>query len=178
MNAASLIRLLGNQLRPLIESSYGELRSNLGTSHYHRLSNEELFKRAQAVFQNLSAWLAAPDPAAVHRYGEDLGKRRFAEGIPLGQVVLALILQEKHFWEFVRSQLQEAPDEKLRLLVAEFFARTIYSTALGFSEALAESQRKQAPRPAPPTPPPARTAPAVQNDLPVSRSGEIGEQGG
>ena len=64
MNAIDLIRVIEEQAHPLVESLYGELRSNLGTSHYHRLSNEELFRRGHAVYQNLAAWLTAAALAA------------------------------------------------------------------------------------------------------------------
>src|SRR5688572_23657817 len=120
MNAADLVRVIREQGRPMVESLYSELRSNLGTSHYHRLSNEELLRRGQAVYLRLAEWLTSPDNSLIHESGDELGKRRFTEGIPLGQVVLALILEEKHLWEFCGLHGLK-PDEKLRLQVAEFF---------------------------------------------------------
>jgi hypothetical protein len=181
MNSADLIGVIQADARPLVESLYGELRTNLGTSHYHRLSNEELFRRGQAVYQHLGEWLAARDAAAIHRTGEDLGKRRFSEGIPLGQVVLALILEEKHLWEYT-SRLGSQSDEKLRLDVAEFFARTIYSTALGYEESLAASNRRAGRAMIPPKP--SEEAASQQDstqerrDMPISRGGQVGELGG
>ncbi|OFV95585.1 MAG: hypothetical protein A3H94_07450 [Acidobacteria bacterium RIFCSPLOWO2_02_FULL_60_20] len=181
MNATDLIRVIQEQAHPLVESLYGELRSNLGTSHYHRLSNEELFRRGHAVYQNLAAWLTARDAAAVHRAGVELGKKRFAEGIPLGQVVLALILEEKHLWEFTGATSSPA-DEKLRLEVAEFFARDIYSTALGYQESLADSnqraRRAVAPAKPPESPAPTPAATEERRDMSISRGGDVGELGG
>ena len=181
MNSADLIRVIQQEARPLVESLYPESRANWGPSHYHRLSNEELFRRGHAVYQHLADWLGAPDAAAIHRYGEELGKRRFTEGIPLGQVVLALILEEKHLWEYMGLQDLRS-EEKLRLQVAEYFARTIYSTALGYEESLAESNRR-AHRPVSPAKP-AEGAPAnagtteERRDMPISRGGDVGELGG
>jgi hypothetical protein len=180
MNTSELIHLLEEQARPLIESHYGELRTNLGTSHYHRLSNEELFRRGQAVLQNLKGWLSAHDAGVIHRSGVDLGRRRFSEGIPLGQVVLAVILEEKQLWEYTR-QLQLSVDEKVRLDVAEFFARYVYSTALGYEEALAENIRHTRRPVVPPkaaTPPAAPSPSADRSDMSTSRSGQVGEFGG
>ena len=181
MNAADLARVIREQGRPMVESLYSELRSNLGTSHYHRLSNEELLRRGQAVYQRLAEWLGSPANDQVHVSGEDLGQRRFSEGIPLGQVVLALILEEKHLWEYCGLHGHK-PDEKLRLQVAEFFARTIYSTALGYEQALADSTRRARRDlvPASPTEPQAtrvKTAEEKQT-VPVSRGGQVGELGG
>ena len=184
MNSAELVRAVEQDARPLVESLYGELRTNLGTSHYHRLSNEELFRRGQAVYQRLCEWLKARDTAAIYRAGEELGKKRFSEGIPLGQVVLALILEEKHLWSYLDGKASEA-DEKLRLDVAEFFARTIYSTALGFEESLSASDRKA--RPNVILPASSQTIPVgagstasggKQDTTEISRGGEIAELGG
>ena len=180
MNATDLTRIIREQGRPLVESLYGELRSNMGTSHYHRLSNEELFRRGQAVYQHLEGWLTARDAAALHRSGEELGHKRFAEGIPLGQVVLALILEEKHLWEFAAGKGLPA-DEKLRLDVAEFFARFIYSTALAYEQSLADSQRQAQKSIEPPKGADAgvpATKPTEETQELPSRGGQVGEHGG
>jgi len=177
MNSADLIRVIEQDPRPLVESLYGELRTNLGTSHYHRLSNEELFRRGQAIYQHLVGWLGLRDESAIRRAGEDLGKQRFAEGIPLGQVVLALILEEKHLWEF--GATASAPEEGLRLEVAEFFGRIIYSTAHGYEEALAESSRRSRRAAVPQAPVGPTSQPAQEKpDMQISRGGEVGEFGG
>jgi hypothetical protein len=177
MRAAELIRLLQDQGRPMLEGLFGELRTNLGTSHYHRLSNEELLRRGNAVLAQLVDWLTARDAAVVHRFSVELGKQRFHEGIPLGQVVLSFILGEKQVWNYA-GQLGQQPDEPIRLEVAEFFARMIYSTALGYEEALSESQRKSRGTITTPAHTAAAAEQELQEDLPISRSGEIGEHGG
>lgn len=181
MDSANLIRLIQQEARPLVEGLYSELRTNLGTSHYHRLSNEELFRRGQAVYQHLAEWLQTGDNSAIRRYGEDLGKRRFAEGIPLGQVVLALILEEKHLWRF-GGGVASPPEEGLREKVAEFFGRTIYSTARGYEEALAESDQRSRRAATPPAPAEREAAKAKPTEEEpgetISRGGQVGEFGG
>jgi hypothetical protein len=181
MNSTDLARVVQEQGRPLVESLYSELRSNLGTSHYHRLSNDELLRRGQAVYQRLAHWLDSPDNSSVHDSGAELGKKRFSEGIPLGQVVLALILEEKHLWDYL-GLIGLKADEKLRLKVAEFFARTIYGTALGYENALAESNRRARRdlSPAKPIQPAATRVPTTEEKqtLQISRGGQVGEFGG
>jgi hypothetical protein len=169
--------MLQEQDRPMLEGLFGELRTNLGTSHYHRLSNEELFRRGRAVLARLVEWLTARDAGAVHRFSQELGRQRCEEGIPLGQVVLSFILGEKQIWRFAGQQGLQA-EEPLRLEVAEFFARMTYSTALGYEEALSESQRKSRGPAATSPKAAATTVEEIQEDLPISRSGDIGEHGG
>lgn len=181
MNSADLIRTIEQDPRRLIGGMIGELRSNLGTSHYRRLSDEELFQRGYAVYHHLTEWLAFQDEAPVQTAGEDLGRRRFAEGIPLGQVILALILEEKRIWEFLGASLGP-PDQDLRRAVQEFFQKTIYFTGHGYETALAESNRRarRAEVPATPAPkPPSRAEPGDEEQGPeISRGGQIGEFGG
>ena len=181
MNAADLIGVIQEQGRPLVESLFCEFRSNLGTSHYHRLSNEELFRRGYGLYQHLVNWLTTRDAAAIHRMGEELGRKRFAEGIPLGQVILALILQEKHLWKYT-SNLDSEVDEKLRLEVAEFFARAIYSIALGYEESLEESNRRARRSFALPNAAeadaPTHDSTEEEDEISTSRSGQVGEFGG
>ena len=181
MRAAELVRMIQQQDGPMLEGLFGELRTNLGTSHYHRLSNEELFRRGRAVLARLVEWLAARDAAAVHRFSQELGRQRFEEGIPLGQVVLSFILGEKQIWQFA-SQMAQQAEEALRLEVAEFFARMIYSTALGYEEALSDSQRKSRATIVPPSAPggePGRAQPSEENqEISTSRGGQVGEFGG
>ena len=181
MQAEELIRMIHEQAHPMLEGLFGELRTNLGTSHYHRLSNEEFFRRGNAVLLRLTEWLTSRNVAAVHHSSEELGRERFTEGIPLGQVVLALILVEKQIWEYAR-QAGKHPDESLRLIVAEFFARLIYSAALGYEEVLAESQRKSRGTIVPPNATGGKTKTANSSEenqeISTSRSGQVGEFGG
>ena len=96
-------------------------------------------------------------------------------------MVLALILEEKHLWEFTGATSSPA-DEKLRLEVAEFFARDIYSTALGYQESLADSnqraRRAVAPAKPPESPAPTPATTEERRDMSISRGGDVGELGG
>jgi hypothetical protein len=178
MQPADLIRVIQQEARPLVESLYSELRTNLGTSHYHRLSNDELFRRGQAVYDHLADWLSSPDESAVARAGDELGRRRFGEGIPLGQVILALVLEENHLWDFIGCRPADA-DPRLAKQVSEFFAKTIYSTAHGYEQVLAESNRRSrrgVQTAAVPTVEPA--SPGYSRGVEVSRGGQVGEHGG
>jgi len=177
MQATELIRMIQQEAHPMLEGMFGELRTNLGTSHFHRLSNEEIFRRGNVAFQRLAEWLTSRDNAAVHQFSLGVGRERADEGIPLGQVVLSFILGERQIWNYV-GQVGKQADEALRLDVAEFFARTIYSISLGYEEALTESQRKSRGTITTPSKAAAAAVEEVEEELPISRSGVIGEHGG
>ena len=183
MNTGPLVKVIEKQPPELINALNAELQSNLGTSYYRRLSEEELLRRHSAVYAGLAQWLSSRDETALQKSGEDLGKRRFAEGIPLGQVVLTLILVEKHLWEFLDSSAEHV-DPDVRRAGTEFFQKDAYFTARGYEESLAVSNRLAQAAPEhvsqvrAPMPPPKKEAAKAEPDLEISRGGQVGELGG
>ena len=93
MDAVEIIQIIESGAQQFFNGLLQEVRANLGTTHYRRLSNEELARRMTVVYKGLENWLVKRDEAAVRNSGEDLGKRRFGESIPIGQVVLSLLLE-------------------------------------------------------------------------------------
>lgn len=183
MNSAAVVRLIQEMPRPLIDDLNAELKTNLGTSHYHRLSEEELQKRHTLIFQSLADWLTSGDKTAIRKNGEDLGNRRFQEATPLGQVVLVLILIEKQLCAFLERSGQVAPET--REAITEFFQKFAYYTAKGYESALAVSNRLarysaagQPSATAVAGPPRKEAAKSGEPDMEISRGGQVGEQGG
>ncbi len=175
MNAAAVARVIEGKPRLLIDQLNVELKRNLGTSHYHRLSEEQLSQRHSHIFDGLAAWLTTKENATLQKNGEDLGNRRFREGTPLGQVVLVLILVEKHLGTFLDASAPVEPD--VRNAVTEFFQKFAYYTAKGYEAALAVSNR-MASRPAMQAgaePPRKEAAKSVEKDMEISRGGQVGE---
>ena len=184
MNAAAMAQAIDGRSKQIVAGLAVELRNNLGTSHYRRLKDDDIFQRVSVVFQHLGQWLVSNDDAALRRDGEELGRKRFAEGVPLGQVVLALILNEKHLWQLVESDSLTVDDDVHRA-VTEFFQRHTYYTAKGYEEALAKSNRHaqcaagQYPAATSSSLKPSKKEPGRQeSDLEISRGGQVGELGG
>ncbi|OFW34808.1 MAG: hypothetical protein A3J28_13245 [Acidobacteria bacterium RIFCSPLOWO2_12_FULL_60_22] len=183
MKAADIIQIIEKELPQYFSGLIQEVRTNLGTSHYRRLSDEELSRRIVAVYHHLEEWIAGREDSAIRIAGEDLGKRRFDEGVPLGQVVLALVLEEKYLSQFLSNAGVSLEGEWAQVIV-EYFQKMIYHTARGYETALAQSnrlaQRATVPLKAPePAKLPSRTkADKPESDMEISRGGEIGEVGG
>ncbi|MSO20095.1 MAG: hypothetical protein EXQ56_06460 [Acidobacteria bacterium] len=127
---------------------------------------------------NLLDWLIERDAAAIQKAGTDLGQKRFAEGILLGQVVLAVLLEEKHLWKYPATAAFAADAELVRA-TAEFFQSFIYWTAKGFLAQLESGKML----PGRVVPPPAQHMPtqkASQQEASelITRGGQIAEFGG
>lgn len=178
MSRVEFATTLQREMRPLVETIFSELRRNPGTSHYHKLDSAELTRRGEAVYQNMLGWLMHSDPEALRNSGLALGQARFAEGVPLGQVVLAVLLEEKHLWKYPATA-RFASDAELILAVQEFFQKFIYWTARGFAAEL-DSGKPYLGRV---VPPPAQQMPRnpgaqQEEDELITRSGQIAEFGG
>ena len=184
MTAAEMIQIIEKGSAQYFTGLIQEVRSNLGTNHYRRLSEEELSRRITAVYLNLEHWIATRDEAAVRVAGETLGKRRFEEGIPLGQVVLALVLEENYLRKYLSNQ-GVSPEGEWGQTITDFFQKMIYHTGHSYEVALAHSNRLAqratvaAPSPSAPAKPVPRTeAPEEEGDVQISRGGQIGESAG
>jgi hypothetical protein len=187
MDSVGVARAIGENPLELIKQLNGELKTNLGTSHYHRLSDEELIRRHSHIFRILTQWLLSHSEDELQKNGEELGDRRFHEGTPLGQVVLVLILVEKIFLSYMEASGQRL-DEEARQSVEKFFQKAIYYTAKGYEVALAVSNR-MAKKPSADQMPDAAATPDVragkaparvtkEGDMEISRGGQVGEFGG
>ncbi len=177
MDAAEIIQVIEQGAERFFNGLLQEVRSNLGTTYYRRLSNEEVARRMTVVYEGLESWLTAHNEAAVHNAGEDLGKRRFNESIPLGQVVLSLVLEEKYVRKYLADQ-NVLLDDEWSNVISEYFQRLIYSSAQGYETALAHSNRLALGNVPVEHPPHAELPQPPQDDLAVSRAGQIGEVSG
>ena len=201
MNSTDLVRVIEREGQQLVGGLHSELKANLGTSYYRVLGEDEFFERIYSQFQRLAKWLVSKDDAHIQSVAEERGKVRFAEGIPLGQVVLALMLTERHLWDYFAATDRQV-DESLRSTVITFFQKTVYSTARGYEAKLSESNRlarragagqgadvptvgKASTKPLaekekPKTDEPKKDAPKDkdEDDIEVSRGGQVGELGG
>jgi hypothetical protein len=179
MSRADFTMTLQREMRPLLEGIFEELRRNPGTSHYHKLDSDELLKRGQAVYQYMLQWLMNHEEESVRTAAIELGKARFAEGIPLGQVVLAVLLEEKNLWNYPATS-GFASDAELAGAVKDFFQMFIYWMAHSFSSEL-ESGKPYLGRVVPPPRQHMPTAPSAHQqeaDELITRGGQIAEFGG
>lgn len=179
MDAFEIIQFIESGAQQFFNGLLQEVRANLGTTYYRRLSNEELARRMTVVYKGLESWLVRRDAPTVHNAGEELGKRRFSESIPLGQVVLSLLLEEKYLRKYFADQGVPLEGE-WSAAISDYFRRFIYGTAQGYETALAYSNRHaQGNVPVEHHPhEEAHPQPEQQGEPEISRGGDIGEVSG
>lgn len=136
-----LVKLIEDNQDELTRRSLNELLTRDETQCYRSVQPELLKERVSDVFSRLIAWLNKERRAGdIQKYYTDLGKRRFNEGIPLSEVVLAFMLLKRHLWLFVsEKQFFDSTYECYQALelnnrVVLFFDRIIYFATVGYEE--------------------------------------------
>lgn len=139
MLVGRLVALIEKHADDLTARIVRRLREDPRTQSYSRFDDEEVGSRARDVYAHLGQWLESSSEESVEREYKRLGSARRREGVPLAQVVMALLLTRRNLWSFVESQgadsvLELRQQLDLELLVVRFFDRAIYYTVQGYEE--------------------------------------------
>lgn len=148
---SKLVKLIEDNQAELTRRSLKDLIDREETKCYRSVQPEMLTERVSDVFSRLVSWLNKERQSGdVQRYYTDLGKRRFHEGIPLSEVVIAFMLLKRHLWLFVtEKQFFDSTYECYQALelnnrVVLFFDRVIYFAVKGYEEeAFKSGQEKE-----------------------------------
>jgi hypothetical protein len=155
--------MLGARLLLLIQAHAGalthdvvrDLKTNARTPTFRRLDIADVETRVSALFQNLGKWIGEADEHAVRLEYEEMGRVRFREGVPVSELVYALLITKQHLRGYIREHglvdfagdriasqellpLELHSIQELNYRVGEFFDRALYHLARGYeSEAAA-----------------------------------------
>lgn len=137
-----LIRLIETHAADLSKSLAEQIRSHPRTPSFSRLPAAEVEQRLHNVYKNLGLWIMGTPEEEIRRTYEALGQRRHEEGIPLQEVIYALILNKNHLLNFAHSQglggtaLEIYGEQELAHNVSRFYDGAIYYTAVGYNASL------------------------------------------
>jgi hypothetical protein len=116
--------ILLNKFVMLIEESHEELTEifmndlfrHPETGAYRNIDRDEVYNFSDLVYKDLSVWISKEfsKEKIEERYGK-MGRERFESGIPIEQVMKALVLQRRHIWLFVMDKMY---DDKTDLMEA------------------------------------------------------------
>ena len=140
MLSRRLVQIIEDHAEQLTRDLIDDLRSNHRTPHYHHLTREELHLRTYDVYRNLGRWLNDETESAIESTYTQLGKTRFAEGIPVNEIVFSLGLLKNHLLEYIHfsgmadSAVELHGDRELQRLVGRFFDKAVYYTVKGFEQ--------------------------------------------
>lgn len=127
-----------------------EERVQTQVHHFRDISAHELRERVYEIYRHLGEWLLGKNELDIeHRYRE-IGTRRAAQGIPLSEVIQAIVLTKENLWDFLKSgavmdrAVEIMGELELLQMLEMFFDRAIYYAALGYEEEISRTGRPQA----------------------------------
>ncbi|MFB3923087.1 MAG: hypothetical protein ACE145_15300 [Terriglobia bacterium] len=138
MLSAKLVRLIEDHAEELFRGLIDDLHHNDRTPSYHRIDRDSLRTRLYDVYHNLGRWLAHSTDENVEAAYMALGRKRSSEGVPLSEVIYALVVTKNHLLDFIRahglmnSAVELYQEQELYRLVGRFFDRAIYHTVRGY----------------------------------------------
>ncbi len=152
MISARLVELIQNHAPRLTEDVVNDLVSNAETTGFRAVPRIELEARIFEICHHLGDWIAARADRAVQAEFEEWGSTRFGQGIPLSQVVYAVILLKRHLRRYIRDHgLVESSFprvegdyvlpmhlislQELDGMVSEFFDKAIHHLTRGYEAA-------------------------------------------
>jgi hypothetical protein len=161
MISSKLVELIEIHAEGLTGEVTRDLTTNARTPGFHALPPAELSTRIFELYHHLGNWIGARKDDAVQAEFEDWGQRRFRQGIPLSEIVYAVLLVKRHLRRYIRDHgLVDASFprietdyvlpmhlhslQELYTMVGEFFDKALYYLACGYEAeaARAASGRK------------------------------------
>jgi hypothetical protein len=155
MISAKLIELIEIHATRLAADVGQDLRSNPRTAGFRSVPQDDLERRVFQLFHHLGNWIGNPKSERVEAEFVDWGRRRFGQGIPLSEIVYAIVILKQHLRRYIRDNgLVDAAFPRidgdyvlpmhlhslhdLNVRVGEFFDEALYYLTRGYE---AEAKR-------------------------------------
>jgi len=142
MLSDTLVAFITRHARAIAQAWLRDVRTHATTPSYAKADERRLLERAEGVLSQFSKWLSGrEDSQEVRRFYRELGRERRAMGFGLAEVLSSLTLLRKHVLTHPTGQsLWRGTLDVYRALELEhrvilFFAKAMYHTARGYSEA-------------------------------------------
>jgi hypothetical protein len=188
----TLVRQIEQNADKLAADVVRTIKTDKRAAAYHQLSDQKFEEYVLDLYKNLGYWLHSRTWSALETVYERKGRERYHDGMPLAHVILAFTETKTMLLEYIRSSVEGDStdrDMELQLIVtiSQFFDRVVYHIVVGYEDArcadlahpkmtdaelLALKKEVQGVRPA------ARGAQQLVTELPISRSGDMGEVSG
>ena len=151
MLSDQLIRIVESHAEELTRGVVSILQNNAHTPSYHAVPPEELHHRLFEIYHDLGHWLLGDMERSVQVRYQRLGRARCQEGVPLPEVLWALVLIKEHLRDSAGaflsadSVLELHREVELFRLIGRYFDRAICCTAEAYEgEASALREKAQA----------------------------------
>jgi hypothetical protein len=153
--AAKLVELLENHAPRFTSDVVHDLVTNERTPGFRAVDRDDLEQRIFQIVDHLGNWIGDPESEMVHSEFTSWGRRRFDQGMPLSEVMYAVIILKQHMRRYfldhglVDAVFPRADGDyvlpmhlhglqELNARVSRFFDEALYHLACGYE---AEAKR-------------------------------------
>ena len=145
-----LLDLMANNSEIMARLWAKDVIRNPKTQFYHQYSEDRLIPQASDFYQKLSGVYTLKDPyPAINEFMAKYAEARFKEGVPLPQVIYAIILMRRHIWLYAEFQAifvtiteqHQALDSQTRTIL--IFDYILYALAEKYNSLMGEYPRKK-----------------------------------
>ncbi len=140
MISQSLVTLITDNADELSRRFIKDLYSREETRSFWSIPEDLMYERVFDVYSKLDAWLERGSSEGIKKFYINLGRKRYNEGIPLHELILAFMLIKRHLWLFILEKnffdTTYAMNKSLELnnKVVLFFDRIIIAVTIGYEE--------------------------------------------
>ena len=136
-----LIRLIETHSKQLAEELLVRARESAHLTSYNRVPENELKQRVYEVYSHLGQWLISSPEADIERQYSEIGARRFRQGVPLSELLWAIVLTKDNLWDFLNKEswpgfeVEVLAEHEMFRTIDQFFNRAMFHAARGFERA-------------------------------------------
>lgn len=141
MVTRKLVNLIERHCDSLAKGLAEKLHRSSRTAGFLVIPREELEHSTGDLYRNLGEWLLSKTEAEIEMRFVEVGKRRYAQKVPLDDVVWGIIMSKETLWGYLRRE--SLADRALDLfnelefmqLLDGFFDRAVYYAVRGYEAA-------------------------------------------
>ena len=147
--ASRLISLIESDAVELTRRTIEILQTSSHTPAYRHLSFDALHGKVFDVYHQFGRWVIENTDIAIRTRYRALGEQRCQEGIPLHELLWALVLTKDYLrrhlsaWALADSALELYRQQELDRIVAQFFDRAMCYAAEGYEHARQNAERAE-----------------------------------
>jgi len=156
MISAKLIELIEIHATGLTRAVAADLTTNERTKGFRSMPAVDLEQRIFQILNHLGDWIGAPKSEKVGAEFSDWGGRRFGQGIPLSELVYAMVIIKRHLHRYIQDNgLVDAAFPRveaeyvlpmhlhslqdLNQQVTAFFDEALYALTMGYEKRAAQA---------------------------------------
>jgi hypothetical protein len=142
--------MVGNRLFQVVESHSNELSVNLArklrtserTAGYRAIPEEDLVNLGLKVYANLTDWLLTKTTSDIELQYSQLGEQRAKQGIPLSQLIWALLMSKEQLWGLLQHEhfadriFELYGEREFALMLDRFYDQALYFASRGYEQAV------------------------------------------